>query len=42
MRILGKNQSKSNKFQSKSGGKIHRRLHITLVDTYEKIEVANK
>ncbi len=31
-----------NKFQNNSGVKIHRSLHIKLVDIYEKIHVANK
>jgi hypothetical protein len=31
-----------NKFQNNSGGKIQRGLQCKLVDTYEKIQVANK
>jgi hypothetical protein len=31
-----------NKFPNNSGGEIHRSLQYTFVDTYEKIQVANK
>ncbi len=31
-----------NKFPNNSGGRIHRSLQYTFVDTYEKIQVANK